>query len=185
MTENKIMYEGAGIYQIENTDTGKIYIGSSVNIAKRIGEHLNALKGHYHDNKPMQEDFDKGARFYTTVLKQMTIDFLQELRLEELRAIDGAKRTKAVLYNTAEIHYPYRSKQRLTEILADKYCKEHFGVSLGNFLNKCPAAIDMWTCILGHPEKEAEIKSKYKAVISYQNQQANHKNNRHRKQATN
>lgn len=172
MTENRIMYEGAGVYQIENIDTGKIYIGSSGNIAKRIAEHLNALKNHQHDNAELQKDFDKGMRFYTMILKQMPIDFLQELRLEEMKAIDGAKRMKAVLYNTADIHYPYHSRQALTDILADKYCKEVFGVSLGNFLNKCPAAIDMWVNILRHPEKEEELKAKYKDVIDYQNQQA-------------
>ena len=48
-----------GIYQIENTANGKVYIGRAVDIAKRWGEHRYNLKNDQHANSHLQHAFDK------------------------------------------------------------------------------------------------------------------------------
>jgi len=41
----------SGIYEIKNTIDGKVYIGRSLDIAKRLKDHERALRKGYHRNK--------------------------------------------------------------------------------------------------------------------------------------
>lgn len=53
-----------GVYQIRNTKTGKVYIGSSNNIGRRWREHLSELRAGAHFNDRLQRDwgqFGEGA----------------------------------------------------------------------------------------------------------------------------
>ena len=36
-----------------------MYIGSTVDYEKRLRSHINGLKGGYHDNRKIQEDFEE------------------------------------------------------------------------------------------------------------------------------
>lgn len=48
-----------GVYRITNTINKKVYIGSSVNLYKRIYEHFRELKLNKHSNKILQNSFNK------------------------------------------------------------------------------------------------------------------------------
>lgn len=48
-----------GIYMLLNTKNGKRYIGSSVNIRKRLNIHRSLLKHNKHDNKHLQNAWNK------------------------------------------------------------------------------------------------------------------------------
>jgi hypothetical protein len=50
---------GCGIYVIENVVNGKKYIGSSIQISTRLSKHRYALNGSYHDNRYLQNSFNK------------------------------------------------------------------------------------------------------------------------------
>lgn len=50
---------GCGIYKIENKINNKKYIGSSIDVEKRLKKHLIMLKGEYHDNIYLQKSFNK------------------------------------------------------------------------------------------------------------------------------
>jgi group I intron endonuclease len=50
-----------GIYKIENIKNGKIYIGSSMDIDKRIRRHKNDLIKNKHVNCHLQRDFNKNG----------------------------------------------------------------------------------------------------------------------------
>lgn len=50
---------GCGIYKIENKINNKIYVGSSINIEKRLQTHKIMLNGDYHDNKFLQSSVNK------------------------------------------------------------------------------------------------------------------------------
>lgn len=52
-----IFLEGV-VYSITNINNGKKYIGSTVDYKKRVRAHINGLKGSYHENRLLQEDFD-------------------------------------------------------------------------------------------------------------------------------
>ena len=48
-----------GIYQIQNKINGKIYIGQSINIEKRLKQHLRDLRTSQHYNSHFQNAFNK------------------------------------------------------------------------------------------------------------------------------
>lgn len=49
----------SGVYQILNEGNGKIYIGSSTNLAKRKNEHFRLLRKNKHKNRYLQFSFNK------------------------------------------------------------------------------------------------------------------------------
>jgi len=48
-----------GIYKIENLSNGKVYIGSSISIQKRWGAHKNSLRRQVHENRHLQNAWNK------------------------------------------------------------------------------------------------------------------------------
>lgn len=53
------MPKKSGIYQIRNLVNGKIYVGSAVNLRKRMYNHLNNLKHNKHCNIKLQNAYNK------------------------------------------------------------------------------------------------------------------------------
>ena len=52
-------YRFMGVYYIQNRTTGKVYVGSSQDVFKRIGDHLNLLKNDKHTNIHLQRSYSK------------------------------------------------------------------------------------------------------------------------------
>lgn len=46
------------VYMIQNIINNKIYVGSTINYDKRQKAHIRSLRGGYHDNRLLQQDFD-------------------------------------------------------------------------------------------------------------------------------
>lgn len=67
-----------GIYSILNKINRKIYIGSSIDIEKRIKEHKTELKGGYHKNKHLTDSYNKYGleSFEFEVLEECEEQFL-------------------------------------------------------------------------------------------------------------
>lgn len=80
-----------GVYQIKNTQNGKLFIGSSMNLPGKINGHKFSLKYGGHINKDMQNDYNKyGERSFTfEVLDYLepkndpAINYKEELNLLE------------------------------------------------------------------------------------------------------
>ena len=49
----------AGVYQIYNEETNKRYIGSSIDIERRLKEHKRSLKANRHSNQHLQNAWNK------------------------------------------------------------------------------------------------------------------------------
>lgn len=63
----------SGVYKIKNINTGKIYIGSAVNIDKRQQEHFNLLKRNKHPNNYLQNAWNKyGSSSFIFELLEVT-----------------------------------------------------------------------------------------------------------------
>jgi len=56
---NEIKTKRSGLYKIKSLSNGRIYIGSAVNIANRIFEHMKDLKQKNHCNTHLQNTWDK------------------------------------------------------------------------------------------------------------------------------
>ena len=59
------MKERNCIYALKHNPTGKIYVGCSCNVERRIYEHIVQLASGKHTNKLMQEDFNKYGNDYS------------------------------------------------------------------------------------------------------------------------
>lgn len=89
----------AGVYKIEHKESGRIYIGSSENIQKRLSAHRWRLQRKVHPNKALQNAWLKHGTeaFIFAPLLYCSID---DLLFYEQRAIDEYKsHTKPYGYN--------------------------------------------------------------------------------------
>lgn len=70
----------AGIYKIEQISNKKVYIGSSNNIKRRCHRHMTDLRCNRHDNKYLQNAFNKYGKndFKIEMLEKCPNDMLQE-----------------------------------------------------------------------------------------------------------
>ena len=92
--------EPACIYQIKNKQNGKIYIGETLRGKLRWIQHLASLRGGYHGNKSLQEDFDEFGEevFEWEILKELPKN-KEALLLEEVRTINKFLKEDKELYN--------------------------------------------------------------------------------------
>ncbi len=89
-----------GIYIIENSKRGRVYVGSSVDAAMRWNSHLVGLLTKTHPNKGLQDDWlADGSKYFafrivkTFILKPSSA----QIRQEEQKIID--KFDPAKIYN--------------------------------------------------------------------------------------
>ena len=69
-----------GIYKIEHIGSGKIYIGSAIDIDKRYGEHIRTLRRNTHHNRYLQHAWNKHgeSQFVFDVVECTSSDILIE-----------------------------------------------------------------------------------------------------------
>lgn len=77
----------SGVYTITNSVTGKLYVGSSVNLSRRKNQHFSDLRHGKHPSQKLQRSFDKhgGAAF---LFRPLLFCSPQNLFLFEQRALD-------------------------------------------------------------------------------------------------
>ena len=86
----------SGIYQIKNTQNGKIYIGQTRDLKLRIYEHLRVLRRGEHHNHYLQRAFNKygESAFKFSVLEECPIeelDFKEKEWIKKLHSMDADK----------------------------------------------------------------------------------------------
>lgn len=80
----------SGVYQIQNTVSGRTYIGSSVRIARRLSQHKTALRKGIHQNRHLQNAWNKYGEA-AFVCKTLLICAVSHLRFYEQCLIDGLR----------------------------------------------------------------------------------------------
>ncbi|MET3684419.1 putative GIY-YIG superfamily endonuclease [Alkalibacillus flavidus] len=75
MLQNNIKYlpndhvpELAGVYILEDTESGHVYIGSSINMRSRIAHHRSLLQMNKHPNKQLQALFLEGNLIFKVLV---------------------------------------------------------------------------------------------------------------------
>ena len=86
-----------GIYKIINTINGKVYIGQTNDIERRRNQHFSALQSGQHENKDMQQDFNRWPDAFTFEVVEEC--FLSMLNTREKYWID--------YFKSAEKRYGY------------------------------------------------------------------------------
>jgi group I intron endonuclease len=87
-----------GVYRITNTVTDRVYIGSAVNVEKRLTHHQQRLSVGKHENGHLQRSWDKHGRgvFVFEPLVECSIETRKE---REQRFIDAYVEHDLPLYN--------------------------------------------------------------------------------------
>ena len=118
-------FEGIGIYKIENTSNGKIYIGKSTNISSRIKSHLSQLQSNKHKNISLQNDFNKGHSFKVSLIETFNIDYdSRKLSSIEFIYISIYQSTKPEIgYNSIKTPYIFEKDEAL-EMLNKKKIRD-------------------------------------------------------------
>ena len=98
--EAKRAEQPACVYQIINNQNGRIYVGETIRGELRWKGHLTCLRGGYHDNSNLQEDFNKFGEeaFEWSIIKELPKD-REVLTKEEKLHIDSLIAEGKSLYN--------------------------------------------------------------------------------------
>jgi len=108
-----------GVYQIINTVNGRLYIGSAVNIQKRIYEHFRRLAAGKHENPRLQNAFKKyGRRAFSWSLLVEVTDRRALVATEQLH-IDAIKPFYNICLTAGSrlgVQHSKQTKQRLSEL---------------------------------------------------------------------
>jgi group I intron endonuclease len=105
----------AGVYQIKCTTTNNIYIGSSVNIERRLRQHFKELKELKHGNYKLQGDYNKYSlvSFETSILEEVSSKILRyELYTYEQKWLDCTSNKYNIL-NDAKAHLKTKVENKL------------------------------------------------------------------------
>jgi len=65
-----------GIYAIYWLNTGKVYVGQSINVSQRINRHFHELKNNIHYNRKLQEEYNKDSDCNFIILEECNINEL-------------------------------------------------------------------------------------------------------------
>jgi len=164
----------SGIYSIINTINGKIYIGSSNNINRRLSSHRNLLINNNHFNKHLQSSFNiYGLKSFTFNI----IEISEEDRLVEMEehyiqfyksnilgynmrikcdTNRGKKFSKSHIENLRKSHMGHKRSEESNDKIRKSQFKSVYKIDdIGNIVNKYESIISA--------SKENNI---YKSAIS-------------------
>jgi hypothetical protein len=128
----------SGVYQIRCVPTGKIYVGSAVNLRKRWDQHRRHLRKHKHGNRYLQHAWDKYGeeQFVFEILELVDVANLLEAEQEWIDST--ACVDKSVGFNirdTAESSGSFNAQiwegfinpdgKEITIINLQDFCREH------------------------------------------------------------
>ena len=130
----------SGIYKIINTVDEKYYVGSSINVKKRINRHFDQLRKGKHHNIKLQRAYDKyGAENFKSICVE---EVESDLRLtQEQLYLDVCKLNKESNYNisyVAQSPKGYRhnefTKNKIRRSLKGRVRSKDFRVRISNGL---------------------------------------------------
>jgi hypothetical protein len=114
LRENNKQNNPYGIYKITNKETGKIYIGETINFNGRFSRHKKTLKGQSHGNHLLQEAFDNGGQDFDEIFE---FEILEEWDIERKQEFDLEKKTKCPKYKLLKEELRKREAEVIEEYI--------------------------------------------------------------------
>ncbi|PAV30187.1 hypothetical protein CIL05_06885 [Virgibacillus profundi] len=166
------------MYKITNTVNGKVYIGKSVHLNKRLREHRSSLLKDYHPNKHLQRSWNKyGEKYFTfEILEECSEDIVNE---REMYYINEYKSNiKEFGYNmtlggdgSLGLKHTEESRQKISAIQLGRKLPESHKQNISNSLKgKVPKNYHM---IVEYNESQeipiTQIAIKNKTIIHWKN----------------
>ena len=101
-----------GVYKILNTINGKFYIGSSIDVCKRVRKHIGLLRGNRHKNPYLQNDWNVYGedKFEINIVEIVSDENM--LRDREAYYIDTTRCTDSVIRLLCRRRVLYRKRSR-------------------------------------------------------------------------
>lgn len=112
----------SGIYSIKNTVNNKIYIGSSVNIYKRLLKHRSLLRHNRHFNSILQNSYNKNleCNFIVEIIEIVPVGLIQE---REQYFIDTLKPFYNISKNVIYFSKDVNTRDKISKTLKENYKK--------------------------------------------------------------
>jgi hypothetical protein len=91
----------AGVYEIVCEETGRVYIGQSTSVTRRVLQHLDDLEADRHSNKLLQHDWNLAPRpdFGFRLVLEIPYTNVSELIRQERTEIERRRNFGVMLYN--------------------------------------------------------------------------------------
>lgn len=120
MQVNMEEFYSSGIYCIKNTNSNKIYVGSSKNMYHRLARHKSDLKKQKHGNPILQNSFNKYGEenFEFSVLEYCDS---KDLSLKEQYYIDTLNPTYNITRQVYRLEIAEETRKKISETLKQKY----------------------------------------------------------------
>ena len=118
-----------GIYKITNTINGKIYIGQSARLSKRLYDHRTALKNNYHKNQHLQNSYNKyGDVFEIEIIvfcdDESELDALERFYIAYYDSTDPMKGYNKETGGNLNKHLSEETRKKLSEAQKGKHHSE-------------------------------------------------------------
>lgn len=108
-----------GVYKIENTENGKIYVGQSVDVEKRFREHKRQLRANSHGNCYLQDDWNiYGENAFTfEIIEKCRSIYLNEIERNLIKEYDSMDKSKGynIMPGTGRDLFPQKKQGRKTD----------------------------------------------------------------------
>ena len=107
----------SGIYQIRNLVNGKIYVGSSINLRKRMKDHFRDLRNNRHANQHLQKAYNKYGldKFVFEVLEYVEKDVLlkrEQYYIDTLNVVNEGYNICPIAAHTFRVWTPTQKQNR-------------------------------------------------------------------------
>lgn len=122
-----------GIYSIRNVVNNKVYIGSSVNIKKRINRHKNDLKSNIHSNEHLLKSFNKYGidNFIFSIIEECNKEDLIDREIYYINFYDSLDYKKGYNLSIPVEHPVMKAREKYRNALS----QSHKGKTPSNYLN--------------------------------------------------
>jgi len=109
-----------GIYVIVNKVSGKMYVGSAVNLSKRKGSHFNGLRNNKHRNIHLQRAYNKDGKenfvFKTIIFCDKTdLLFYEQICMDGYNVIKKGYNISPIAGNNLGVKRTEETKKRMSE----------------------------------------------------------------------
>lgn len=119
---SKILRFNCGIYHIKNIITGKVYIGSSVDIQSRIKTHRFSLKKNKHHSVKLQRSYNKYGK-NNFLFEIIELCDKNDLEIKEKEWINYFNSYYNGYNTTDQVNAPWRGKKQPLEVKNKQNCK--------------------------------------------------------------
>jgi len=123
--ENNKQNNPYGIYKIANKETGKIYIGETIDFTRRVRDHKKRLKSQSHANHLLQETFNSGGQDFDEIFE---FEILEEWGVERKQELDSEKGKQCPKYKLLKQELKKREAEVIEEYIQqghDLYNREY------------------------------------------------------------